>query len=75
MSDLMTRYNLGGVLLLGVGVVCLATAAQMSDSVLDQVKHLFTGEYRDKTMWLGLTGIVALMIGVGGLAAPWGRPG
>jgi len=63
-----------GLVLLAGGAVMLAIAYQQSDSLGDQTKHLFTGEYRDKTSWMTLIGAIAAALGLIGVVAP-GRRG
>lgn len=60
----MSTPRLLGILLLVGGVVCMLIAYQWSDTAGDQVKHFFTGDYRDTTMWLGVIGSLASVIGL-----------
>lgn len=60
----MNTSRLLGILLLVGGVICVFIAFGWSDSAGDQVKHFFTGDYRDETVWLGLIGVVAAILGV-----------
>jgi len=60
---------LGSVLLVG-GLICLAFACQQSDSFVDQTKHLFTGEFRDKTSYMILGGAIATVLGLVSLLVP-----
>jgi hypothetical protein len=63
-----------GILLLVVGVVLLVLGYQQSEGVLDQTKHFFTGEFRDKTTWMFVGGIAAIILGMGSLAVPRRAP-
>lgn len=64
----MTTSRLVGLVLLACGLVALWLANQQSNSVADQTKHFFTGEYRDKTTLLYLGGGVGVIVGLGALA-------
>jgi len=58
-----TSRLIGTVLLIG-GLICMAMAYQWSETGGDQLKHFFTGDYRDGTMWLGLIGVIASVVGL-----------
>jgi len=63
---------IGLVLLVGA-IVVLGIAYQQSGSFADQTKHLFTGDYRDKTAWMIVIGGVAGVLGLVSLVAPLRR--
>lgn len=66
----MASSRIFGILLIVVGVVLLGLAYQQSEGILDQTKHLLTGEFRDKTTWMMIGGVVATVLGIGALALP-----
>jgi hypothetical protein len=66
----MGTTKLIGLILLAGGIICMTIAYQQSDSAGDQVSHFFTGDYQDKTVWLGIVGVVAAVLGLGGVFAP-----
>jgi hypothetical protein len=47
---------------------------QQSESVGDQLKHLFTGDYTDKTVWMTILGGVLAALGVLSLVLPRRAP-
>ena len=52
-----------GIIFLVAGLVVLFFAYQSSQSVADQTKDLFTGNFRDKTNWLILAGAASSALG------------
>lgn len=71
----MSGTKLLGIILFVVGVVCLGLGWQQSESVGDEIKHFFTGEFTEKTTWLLVGGAVATVLGVVSLAIPTRRVG
>ena len=69
----MSGTKLLGIILFVVGIVCLGLGWQQSESVGDEVKHFFTGDYTEKTTWLVVGGIVATVVGLISLAIPTRR--
>lgn len=59
----MSTPKLLGLVLLAGGLVCLAIAHQWSESPGDQIKHFFSGDYRDETVWLAISGALASLVG------------
>ena len=62
--------------ILAVGVVLVIYGVAASESFSSDVSRFFTGSPTDKTMWLMIGGIVAIIIGLVGLLrgrARWGR--
>ena len=53
--------------LLAGGVVLIIYGISASDSVGSDVSRFFTGSPTDKTIWLLIGGVVAAVIGAGGL--------
>lgn len=49
-----------------VGIVLIIFGAQASDSVGSSFSRFFTGEPTDRTIWLLLGGLVAVIIGLTG---------
>lgn len=66
----MSSSRIFGILLLVIGVVLLGLGYQQSEGIVDQTKHFFTGEFRDKTTWMFIGGLVALVLGIGAVAMP-----
>ena len=61
--------------ILAVGVVLVIYGVAASESFSSDVSRFFTGSPTDKTMWLMIGGIVAIIIGLVGLLrgrAKWG---
>lgn len=52
-----------GFALLAVGIVLLIFGIQASDSFSSDVSRFFTGSPTDKSIWLLIGGIVAIVIG------------
>ena len=62
--------NMNKLILLAIlagGVVLVIYGVAASDSFSSDVSRFFTGSPTDKTMWLLIGGIVAIIIGLGGL--------
>ena len=66
----MPLTRIFGIVLLVIGVGVLGFAIHQSDSFLDQSKMFFTGNFRDKTMWMFLGGAVAALVGLGSCCIP-----
>lgn len=63
-----------GVALLVGGLVLLGFGLNASNSVTDQAKELFTGEFRDKTMLMIVGGAIVSAAGLGALLLPGRKP-
>lgn len=61
-----------GLVLLAVGVVLLVLGISAADSLSSDISRFFTGEPTDRSIWL-LIGGVAAIVGGGVLAALPGR--
>lgn len=70
----MAPYRLIGLILLIVGVVVLGLAYQQSESLGDQFKHVFTGDYTEKTVWMTILGGIMAGLGVLTLVLPRRAP-
>ena len=57
-------------LLIG-GIILIIYGISASDSIGSSFSRFFTGNPTDKTMWLLIGGLVAAVIGLGGLFGPW----
>ena len=55
------------VAMLAVGVILVIYGISASDSFASDVSRSFTGSPTDKTIWLLVGGVVAAVIGAGGL--------
>jgi len=53
--------------LLIVGIILLISGVAASDSAASGISRFFTGNPTDKTMWLMIGGLVAVVVGGGGL--------
>ncbi len=53
--------------LLAGGIVLIIYGISASDSLSSSFSRFFTGSPTDKTMWLLIGGIVAAVVGLGGL--------
>lgn len=69
----MNQTRILGIVLLVAGLIGLAFAYQGSQSILDQTKNVFTGEYRDRTTWFLIGGTLAAVAGVILLVVPTNR--
>jgi hypothetical protein len=54
--------------LIVVGAILLIYGFNASESIGSEISEMFTGAPTDKTVWLLLGGIVAIALGIGGLA-------
>jgi len=52
-----------GLALLAVGIVLLIFGIQASDSLSSDVSRFFTGSPTDRSIWLLIGGIVAIVLG------------
>ena len=55
----MNAQRMIGVVILVVGVVFMCVGFNASNSVADQMKHTFTGNYTDQTAWYIFGGLAA----------------
>jgi hypothetical protein len=62
-----------GAVLLVLGCILLGLAYSGSQSIVDQTKHVFTGEYRDRTTLYLLLGAGSAVAGILALAIPGRR--
>lgn len=53
--------------LLVIGVILIGSGVAASDSTASGISRFFTGNPTDKTMWLLLGGIAAVIVGAAGL--------
>jgi len=53
--------------LLVVGIILVISGVAASDSAASGVSRFFTGNPTDKTMWLNIGGIAAIIVGAAGL--------
>jgi hypothetical protein len=53
--------------LIAVGIVLIVFGISSSDSIGSDVSRFFTGSPTDKTIWLMIGGVVALVLGLGRL--------
>lgn len=53
--------------LLIIGIILLIAGVAASDSAASGISRFFTGSPTDKTMWLMIGGIAAVVVGGGGL--------
>jgi hypothetical protein len=53
--------------LLIVGIILLVAGVAASDSAASGISRFFTGNPTDKTMWLMIGGLAAVVVGGGGL--------
>lgn len=60
----MSTSRLLGLVLLVGGVVCLGISHDWSESAGDQIKHFFSGDYRDNTVWLAVIGGLSCLLGL-----------
>ena len=59
--------NLISLAILAVGIVLVIYGVSASNSFSSDFSRFFTGSPTDKTMWLLIGGIVAIVIGLAGL--------
>ena len=62
-----------GVALLVAGIALMVFAYQGSQSIADQTKHAFTGNFRDRTMWMLVGGAISAVAGIALVAIPGRR--
>lgn len=60
-----------GVILIVVGVILLILGVQASNSFASDVSRLFTGNPTDRSVWLIIGGVVAILVGAGTAAMNW----
>jgi hypothetical protein len=53
--------------LLAGGIILIIFGIQASESIGSEFSRLFTGSPTDKSMWMLIGGVVAALIGAGGL--------
>jgi hypothetical protein len=63
-----------GLALMGVGVVLLVFGISAADSFGSDVSRFFSGKPTDKSMWLIVGGVAAILVGAGGTWFFRGRP-
>lgn len=63
----MSTNKLIALAILAGGIVLVIYGVSASESFSSDVSRFFTGSPTDKTMWLLIGGIVAIMIGLFGL--------
>ena len=63
----MSTNKLISLVVLAIGVVLVIYGVSALDSFSSDVSRFFTGSPTDKTMWLMIGGIVAVIIGSAGL--------
>jgi hypothetical protein len=63
----MSTNRLISLAVLAVGIVLVIYGVSASDSFSSDVSRFFTGSPTDKTMWLMIGGVVAVIIGSAGL--------
>jgi hypothetical protein len=56
-----------GIALLAVGIILLCLAYNSYHSAASGVSRVVTGTSTDKTLWLGVGGVLGTLLGVGGL--------
>ncbi len=66
----MTPNRILGVVLLVVGCILLALAYSASQSIADQTKHVFTGNFRDRTTIMLIGGAISCVAGLAALLIP-----
>ncbi len=59
--------RLFSIAILAVGVILIIYGVSASDSVGSSFSRFFTGSPTDKTIWLMVGGVVAVVIGLAGL--------
>ena len=61
-----------GIVLIVVGILMLIWGIQAADSVASEFSEFFTGNPTDRSMWLMIGGVAAMIVG-GSLTAISGR--
>jgi len=54
--------------LLAVGILLIVLGVNAADSVSSNIKEFFSGTPTDKSVWLLIGGVIAAVVGLGGLA-------
>jgi len=57
------RFMMGGLIVL-LGVLLLVYGLDASDSLYSKISRLFTGSPTDKSLWLLIGGVLALVVGL-----------
>jgi hypothetical protein len=65
------RYLIGLVLVVG-GIVMVVMGVKESDSFASDVSRFFSGNPTDRSVWLTLGGIGAIVVGLGAAVVPLG---
>lgn len=60
-----------GIILVVVGVILLILGIQASNSFASDVSRVFTGNPTDRSVWLIIGGVVAILVGAGTAAMNW----
>ena len=60
-----------GLILAVVGVILLVLGIQASNSFASDVSRVFTGNPTDRSVWLIVGGVVAILVGGGTAAMNW----
>ena len=60
-----------GIALAVAGGILLVLGIQESDSFASDVSKFFTGNPTDRSIWLMIIGVFALLAGIAAAAAPW----
>ncbi|MBL8874693.1 MAG: DUF3185 family protein [Phycisphaerae bacterium] len=60
-----------GLILVVVGVILLVLGIQASNSFASDVSRVFTGNPTDRSVWLIVGGVVAILVGGGTAAMNW----
>jgi len=60
-----------GMVLVVVGLILLVLGIQASNSFASDVSRLFTGNPTDRSVWLIIGGVVAILVGAGTAAMNW----
>lgn len=63
-----------GVVLVVVGVILLVWGFQEAESLASEFSEFFTGSPTDRSMWLMIGGVVALIVGASLAAIPGRLP-
>jgi len=66
----MSPNRILGVVLLVVGCILLALSYQASQSLADQTTHFFTGNFRDRTTIMLISGAISIVAGLIALVVP-----
>ncbi len=66
-----TARRIVGLAILAAGIVLLIFAFNASHSTASHISRFFTGNSTDKAMWLLITGIVCVVVGLGATFIPF----